>query len=147
MLQLTKRINIENAVLHATLSLPFEMRQKSRMRVTLDNGEDAGVILPRGSMLKEGDVLQADSGALIGIFAAPEAVTRVVCEEQLLFAKACYHLGNRHVPLQIGAGWLRYRCDHVLDDMLRGLGLQIQYEISAFEPESGAYHQGHAHHG
>ena len=147
MLQLTKRVNIENAVLHATLSLPFDMRQKSRMRVTLDNGEEAGVILSRGAMLKEGDVLQAESGVLIGVFAAPEAVTCAVCDDRLLFSKACYHLGNRHVPLQIGDGWLRYRRDHVLDEMLLGLGLQVQHEIAAFEPESGAYHQEHARHG
>ena len=146
MLQITKRVNIENVVLDATLSLPYDLRQKSRVRVTLDNGKDAGVFLPRGSVLKDGDVLQADSGALIGVFAAPEEVTTVRCDGVLLLTKACYHLGNRHVPLQIGNGWLRYRRDHVLDEMIESLGLKVVHEVTAFEPESGAYH-GHGHHG
>lgn len=146
MLQITKRIEIENAVLDATLSLPFDQRQKSRLRVKLDNGEDAGVMLPRGTSLREGDVLQADSGLLIGVFAAQEEVSTVRCDNALLFAKACYHLGNRHVPLQIGQGWLRYGRDYVLDEMLEHFGLSVKHELAPFEPESGAYHNhGHSH--
>ena len=145
MLQITKRVNIENVVLDATLSLSYDLRQKSRVLVTLDNGNEAGIILPRGTRLREGDVLQADSGLFIGVFAAPEEVTTARCADALLFAKACYHLGNRHVPLQIGDACLRYKRDHVLDDMLLGLGLQIEHEVATFEPEPGAY-DGHVQH-
>lgn len=146
MLQVTRRVIIENAVLDATLSLPYELRQKSRLRSTLDNGIEVGLMLPRGSVLKAGDILQAEDGRLIGVFAAAEEVTTARSDDALTFAKACYHLGNRHTPLQISNGWLRYRRDHVLDDMVQMLGLTLIHERAAFEPESGAYAGGH-HHG
>ncbi|MEJ2360964.1 MAG: urease accessory protein UreE [Gammaproteobacteria bacterium] len=129
-----------------TLTLPYELRQKSRLRATLDNGEELGLLLPRGTVLRGGDYLRAESGAVILVQAAEEVVSTVTEHEPRLFARACYHLGNRHVPLQIGDGWLCYLHDHVLDDMLRGLGLEVQCERAPFEPEAGAYGGGHHHH-
>lgn len=129
-----------------TLTLPYELRQKSRLRATLDNGEEIGLLLPRGTVLRGGDCLKAESGAVILVQAAEEVVSTVAEKDPRLFARACYHLGNRHVPLQIGDGWLRYLHDHVLDDMLRGLGLQVNCERAPFEPEAGAYGGGHHHH-
>jgi urease accessory protein len=131
------------------LVLPFGERSKSRLRATLDNGEEAGLFLERGSVLRHGDLLLADDGRVIEVDAAPENVSTVHTADALMLARAAYHLGNRHVALQIGSGWLRYQHDHVLDDMLRGFGLEVVIEELPFEPEGGAYvaasHHTHAH--
>ena len=130
----------------ATLTLPFEQRQKSRLRATLDDGTEVGLFLPRGTVLRHGDCLQATDGRVIAVQAAAETVSTVSAAEPLQLTRAAYHLGNRHVPLQIGSGWLRYRHDHVLDEMVVQLGLQVMVESAAFEPEAGAYGGGHHHH-
>ncbi len=131
----------------STLTLELDQRIKSRLRVTLDNGEEAGLFLPRGTQLLEGDLLQAETGEMIKIQAALESVSTVPIKDALSMARACYHLGNRHVPLQIADHFVRYQHDHVLDDMVRGLGLQVIIEKAPFEPEPGAYdgHPGHNH--
>lgn len=129
-----------------TLTLPYELRQKSRLRANLDNGIEIGLLLPRGTVLRGGDCLRSESGEVILVQAAEEVVSTVYEQDPTLFARACYHLGNRHVPLQIGESWLRYLHDHVLDTMLQGLGLQVSCERAPFEPEAGAYAGGHHHH-
>lgn len=129
---------------HASLTLSFDDRQRSRLRTRLDNGEEAGLFLDRGQILRGGDRLTAENGLIVEVHAAPEPVSTVRCDDAVQLARAAYHLGNRHVALQIGAGWLRYRQDHVLDDMVRGLRLQVVAEIAPFEPEGGAY-GGHSH--
>lgn len=130
----------------ATLTLPFDLRQKSRLRAVLDDGQEVGIMLSRGEVLRGGDCLQAESGLVIRLQAANEAVSRVASTDSLLLQKACYHLGNRHVPLQITADGLCYLQDHVLDQMVESLGLDVKHETAPFEPESGAYHQhGHTH--
>jgi len=121
------------------LILPFGERSKSRLRAFLDNGEEAGLFLERGSVLRHGDLLLADDGRVVEVQAANETVSTVHTADGSMLARACYHLGNRHVALQIGAGWLRYQHDHVLDDMLRGFGLEVVVEQLPFEPEGGAY--------
>lgn len=128
------------------LTLPFELRQKSRLKAQLDSGKEVGLMLPRGLLLRGGDCLRAEDGSVIRIEAADESVSTVHHDDLLMIAKASYHLGNRHVPLQIGNGWLRYQHDHVLDDMVRGLGLNVMHEMAPFEPEGGAYSGGHGHH-
>ncbi len=126
----------------AVLTLPFGDRQRSRLRTQLDGGEEVGLMLPRGHVLRDGDCLRASDGRIIAVSAAVEAVSTAYADDAQLLARAAYHLGNRHMPLQVGAGWLRYRHDHVLDDMVKGLGLKVQTEQAPFEPESGAYHVG-----
>lgn len=131
-----------------TLSLPINKRIKSRLRVVLDNGQDAGLFLPRGQILRGGSLLKSETGEIIEVIAAPESVSSVYCDDALLLNRVTYHLGNRHVPLQIGAGFVRYQHDHVLDDMVQGLGAQVTSEKAAFEPEDGAYggsSHGHSH--
>ncbi|MBK6508356.1 MAG: urease accessory protein UreE [Haliea sp.] len=129
----------------ATLSLPIDQRVKSRLKVTLDDGREAGLFLPRGEILRGGDLLQSTEGLVIQVQAAAETVSTVHSDNALALARACYHLGNRHVPLQITADWVRYQHDHVLDDMVRGLGLTVAVEQAPFEPEAGAYKHGHGH--
>jgi urease accessory protein len=128
------------------LVLPFGDRAKSRLRAALDNGEEAGLFLERGSILRHGDLLLADDGRVVEVEAAPEMVSTVHTDDGVMLARASYHLGNRHVPLQIGPGWLRYQHDHVLDAMLEGFGLRVRVESAPFEPEGGAYVSAHTPH-
>jgi urease accessory protein len=121
------------------LELPFEARCRSRLRATMPNGEVAAIVMARGQVLRGGDLLLADDGRVIEVRAAAELVSTVRGAEPERLLRAAYHLGNRHVTLQIGADWLRYNHDHVLDDMVRGLGLRVDVEQAPFEPESGAY--------
>ncbi|MCP5149515.1 MAG: urease accessory protein UreE [Ectothiorhodospiraceae bacterium] len=127
-----------------TLTLPFEQRQRSRARVRLDGGREVGLFLPRGTVLRSGDRLRLSDGRVVEVRAAPESVSTALAADPILLARAAYHLGNRHVALQVGAGWVRYLHDHVLDDMVRALGLDVRAERAPFEPESGAY-GGHGH--
>jgi len=146
MIELIQRIDHGEPA--ATLTLPLEKRIRSRLRVTLDDGTEAGVFLERGQVLHEGDLLASAHGLIVQIRAAAEAVSEVRCDDPLLLARACYHLGNRHMPLQIDQGLLRYQHDHVLDEMLRGLGLDPTFVEAPLEPEPGAYGgsaQGRAH--
>jgi len=132
----------------AQLMLPFEVRSRSRFRARLQNGEEVGVQLARGRILRGGDLLLGSDGRVVEIAASPEKVSTARSADALLLARTAYHLGNRHVALQIGDGWLRYLHDHVLDEMVRGLGTSVTEELAPFEPEAGAYHgeggSGHA---
>jgi urease accessory protein len=128
-----------------TVTLPFELRQKSRLRVRLDSGQDAAVILPRGGVLRDGDLLRADDGTVVCVRAAEEEVSTARAQDATALLRAAYHLGNRHIAVQVGEGFVRYRHDHVLDDMVRALGLSVCEEHAPFEPEAGAYGHGHGH--
>ncbi|HEY0218256.1 MAG TPA: urease accessory protein UreE [Afipia sp.] len=128
-----------------SITLPFELRQKSRLRTRLDGGPDVGILLGRGRVLRAGVLLKAKDGTVIEIRAAPEAVSTIRCSDRLMLARGAYHLGNRHVPLQIGDGFLRYQRDYVLDDLVRQLGFDVVAETAPFEPEAGAYGAGHSH--
>ena len=130
------------------LTLPIELRVRSRFRAKLDDGREAGLFLPRGTLLRGGDLLSGNDGIVIQVMSAPEKVSTVHCDDTTLLARAAYHLGNRHIPLQVEHGWLRYLHDHVLDDMLKQMGLKLVVELAPFEPEAGAYQQaanGHHH--
>jgi urease accessory protein len=156
MIKLTRKADTANATdkVDSTLTLPLQSRIKSRLRVTLDNGETAGLFLERGTTLMNGDLLVADGGYRVRVIAAPEKLSIIRSEDPHLLARACYHLGNRHVPIQIEANHVSYLHDHVLDGMLRGLGLTVETTDAPFEPEPGAYggsaekghrHQAHEH--
>ena len=130
----------------AKLVLPFELRQKSRLLAELDTGEEVGLVLDRGNILRGGDRLLASDGRVVEVVAAAEAVSLVKARDAARLTRVAYHLGNRHVAVQLGAGWLRYLHDHVLDDMVRGLGFDVGYAELPFEPEAGAYaHAGRGH--
>jgi urease accessory protein len=144
MLTITEKLDTP-AKASASLTLPFEKRQKSRLRVSLDNDQEVALILERGSVLRHGELLRADDGLIVEIRAADEEVAVISTQDPFLFARACYHLGNRHVPLQIGEGWLRIQRDHVLENMVESLGLLVRYELAPFEPESGAYSEDSNH--
>ncbi|HUI99653.1 MAG TPA: urease accessory protein UreE [Usitatibacter sp.] len=127
------------------LELPFERRQKTRQRAVLDSGEEVTLDLPRGDVLRGGDWLVASDGRVVQVVAQTEQVVHVECATPRLLATAAYHLGNRHVPVQVGDGWLRIAADPVLERMLEGLGAKLAALEAAFEPESGAYAAHHRH--
>ncbi len=136
------------------LVLPFELRARSRLRAQLESGEEVGLVLERGGVLRNGDLLCTADWRVVEIVAAPEEVSIVSSGDPAHLARAAYHLGNRHVALQVGHGWLRYLHDHVLDDMVRGMGFTVTFDTLPFEPESGAYSTAttsdagrHSHHG
>jgi urease accessory protein len=144
-LNITRKLTFSaDARADVKLILPFQLRNKSRLRTALENGEEVGLILERGSVLRGGDRLHSDDGRVVEVVAEPESVSTVSAADPLALCRASYHLGNRHVALQIGDGWVRYQHDHVLDEMVRGLGLQVVVEDAPFEPEAGAY-GGHSH--
>ncbi len=129
-----------------TVTLPRDQREKSRLKVMLDDGREAGLFFEKGVSFQDGDlIISDDKSVLVEIKAADETVSSVYCDDPLQLARACYHLGNRHIPLQIDEGILRYQHDHVLDDMVRGFGLEVKTEQASFEPESGAYSSGSSH--
>ena len=129
------------------LSLGFEARSKSRLRTRLESGEEVGLFLARGAALHDGDKLAANDGRIVEVIAAPEKLMTICSEDPLQLARAAYHLGNRHVAVQIEATRLCFAADHVLGSMLQGLGLPVEEIVAPFEPESGAYggHRGHTH--
>lgn len=147
MLHITQRLQVHSTQenIDDQLILPFDMRQKSRLRVVLASGLEAALMLERGIILRGGDVLRAEDGRLVQVIAADQAVTNVTAQTARALMCAAYHLGNRHVPLQVGDGWLRLEEDYVLNDMLKGLGMQTTNILAPFEPESGAYGGGRRH--
>ena len=135
----------------ATVTLDWDLRQKSRFEATDSLGRSLGVFLPRGSVVRGGDVLVAEDGSLIRVQAAPQTVLRITtCTAHgspFDLTRAAYHLGNRHVPIELRPDYLQIEPDHVLAEMLRAMHLIVNTVDAPFEPESGAYasHGGHAH--
>ncbi|PXW23644.1 urease accessory protein UreE [Paraburkholderia caballeronis] len=128
-----------------TVTLAYDARCKSRFAATLDTGEEVGVVLPRGTVLRDGDVLVADDGGLVRVVAAAESVLLVRAPDRLTLTRAAYHLGNRHTPVEVGDDYLKLEADPVLEDMLKRLGARVARETQPFQPEAGAYGGGHRH--
>ena len=127
------------------LVLPFDLRRKSRLRTSLANGTEAALFLPRGSVLRDGDLLEAEDGSLIKVESAREDVFFVTAETPYALMRAAYHLGNRHTPVELGEDFLKLEADPVLLEMLVQLGATVRKECSPFHPEGGAYGGGHRH--
>lgn len=147
---LTLHTKIEQAErIDDELLLPFDLREKCRLRARLASGEETAVFTARGTILRHGDLLRGDDGRVVKIVAAREPTYRVECETPHALLRCAFHLGNRHAQAEVGgvtgAQFLRIRKDPVLKDMLHGLGATVTEEAAVFEPESGAY-GGHRHH-
>ncbi len=135
------------------LRLAFEWRQKSRCRVTVSRGamagEQVGLFLPRGTVLRQGDSVGTEDGVWLSVSAAVEQLMHVTAANSLALTRLAYHLGNRHVPVQLGGSgeqaWLRLQLDHVLEAMVVGLGGTVSVVSEPFDPEAGAYGGGHRH--
>ena len=167
MLQVSKLIaqgqGLASALLKraTTVELDWDVRQKSRFDATDSAGRSLGIFLPRGTVVRGGDVLVAEDGSLVRVTAAPQSVLKIThCPAHGTpydLIRAAYHLGNRHVPIELKPDHLKIEPDHVLADMLRAMHLIVHAVIEAFEPENGAYatgghahghdhHHGHGHH-
>jgi urease accessory protein len=137
----------------STITLEWDTRQKSRFDATDSTGRALGVFLPRGTVVRGGDVLVAEDGSLVRVEAAPQDVLRITaCTEHgspFDLTRAAYHLGNRHVPIELQPDHLKIEPDHVLADMLRAMHMTVVAVSEPFEPENGAYgdhgHADHAH--
>lgn len=134
----------------ATIELDWDVRQKSRFDATDSLGRQLGIFLPRGTVVRGGDVLVAEDGSLIRVIAAPQPVLVITACTQhgspFDLTRAAYHLGNRHVPIELKPDHLKIEPDHVLADMLRAMHLTVRAATEAFEPEGGAYSAtGHSH--
>ena len=127
----------------ATVELDWDVRQKSRFDATDSKGRQIGVCLPRGTLVRGGDVLVAEDGSLIKVIAAAQPVLVIThCAQHgtsFDLTRAAYHLGNRHVPIELKPDHLKIEPDHVLADMLRAMHLIVHETNAAFEPEGGAY--------
>jgi len=148
MVEIRNRVFVRGVTPKGKLALPFDRRTKTRQRAVLEGGEEVAILLPRGEVLRGGDLVAASDGRIIEVVASAEAVLHITGTSPRELARAAYHLGNRHVPVEVGEGYLRIAADHVLEDMLRGLGATIEPMSAAFEPEAGAYsggHHGHDH--
>ena len=141
MLKITTILPAKSLTPNYTLTLPYDQRQKSRLRTKLDNGVEVGILLTHGQKLSHGDLLQGEDGSVVEVRAAPEPVSTIFQLSPLQQMRACYHLGNRHVALQIDQDFIRYLKDPVLDHMIESLDMQIIHELAPFEPEAGAYHR------
>lgn len=133
----------------ATVALDWDVRQKSRFAATDSQGRELGVFLPRGTVVRGGDVLVAEDGSLVRVLAAPQPVLRITpCAEHgtpFDLTRAAYHLGNRHVPIELKPDHLKIEPDHVLAGMLRAMHLTVCEASAPFEPEAGAYGGGNSH--
>ncbi len=128
-----------------TLTLTYDLRRKTRQLVRLNDGEEIGLLLAPGTILKDGDVLESAEGDRVRILAAAEPILFVTASDREKLTRAAYHLGNRHIPVEIGIGFLRLEADPVLKEMLQRLELSVEERKEAFNPESGAYRGGHRH--
>ena len=134
----------------ATVELDWDVRQKSRFDTTDSLDRHLGVFLPRGTLVRGGDVLLAEDGSMVKVLAAPQAVLRITAcaahGSPFDLTRAAYHLGNRHVPIELKPDHLKIEPDHVLADLLRAMHLIVNAVEEAFEPEGGAYSAAtHAH--
>lgn len=127
-----------------TVELSFDTRQKSRFRATLTTGIHIGADLPRTGILRSGAYIATEQGEILRVDAKAERLMQVTAPTAFDLLKAAYHLGNRHVPLMLTPTALYFEPDHVLAEMVMGLGLNVSEVDHPFEPESGAYAQ-HSH--
>ena len=144
MLTFTQRLNLVETTVSFSLSLTAEERTRTRHRFATPSGQELYLRLPRGTVLQQGDLLQSEDGeTIIKIVAKPEPVLTVTAQKPVDLLRASYHLGNRHVSLEVTPDYLRLSVDSVLQAMLEQLGVEVQEEVVPFQPETGAY--GHSH--
>ena len=132
------------AVTHE-LELGYDERVKSRLAAVCRDGTAVAILLPRGTVMRDGTLLAADTGAIVRVVAAPQAVTRVTADSTLALLRAVYHLANRHVPVRLAPDHALIESDPVLEQMLQSLGARVEQVWMPFDPEPGAYGGGHSH--
>lgn len=137
--------DVRAATIAGQLVLPYELREKCRLRARLSDGEEVAIFTVRGTVLRGGDLLTGEDCRVIEVVAASEPTYLVQCADAHTLLRCAFHLGNRHTQAQLGDGWLRIRCDPVLKEMLECLQAVVTAQEAPFEPEAGAYGGGHGH--
>lgn len=151
MLQVFERMDHTQDKISDSITLDHDTRKKSRIKSMTDGGSDIAIFMQRGHPLLVGEILKTECGLLITVKGKAEDVSTAVASDWLNFSKVCYHLGNRHTLLQIGQLWVRFKTDHVLDQLAENYGLTVNNMPAVFEPENGAYgaasqgHHSHSH--
>ncbi len=147
MLQVFERLDHTHDDISDSITLDHDTRKKSRIKGVTDKGADIGIFVERGHPLLVGEILKTECGLLIEVKGQAEAVSTALGTDWLTFSKVCYHLGNRHTTLQVGELWVRFKPDHVLEELAENYGLTIDKTAAVFAPENGAYgkRSGHSH--
>ncbi|WP_354624114.1 urease accessory protein UreE [Psychromonas sp. MME2] len=147
MLQVYERLDHTHDSINDSITLDHDTRKKARIKGQTDNGIMVGIFVERGHPLLVGEILKTECGLLIEVKGKEEAVSTAIANDWMSFSKICYHLGNRHTSLQIGELWVRFKPDHVLEELAENYGLTIDRTPAVFEPENGAYgaRSGHSH--
>ena len=147
MLQVFERLDHTHDDISDSITLDHDTRKKSRIKGVTDKGADIGIFVERGHPLLVGEILKTECGLLIEVKGQAEAVSTALSTDWLTFSKVCYHLGNRHTTLQVGELWVRFKPDHVLEELAENYGLTIDKTAAVFAPENGAYgkRSGHSH--
>lgn len=139
MIKVYERISHCHKPITDSITLDQDTRKKSRIKSTTDKGFDIGIFVERGHPLLVDEILKSECGQFIKVKGQAEPVSTAISTDWPSFAKVCYHLGNRHTSMQIGELWLRFKPDHVLEQLAENYGLTINKVPAVFEPESGAY--------
>ena len=135
-----------NPMASDSLTLVFDERHRRRIRLVSDRGAPVLLDLRRTAAMADGDGLRCDDGAWLAVRAAPEELVEIACADAHALARIAWHLGNRHLPTELSAATLRIRPDHVIEEMVRGLGATVRRVVAPFQPEGGAYaNAGHTH--
>ena len=147
MLEVYERLGLHcHDPVNETVVLEHDQRDKGRLRLVSESGQEVRLFLERGKPLLVGEFLKTECGKIVQVKGALEPIAHASCDDWHTFARACYHLGNRHVKIQVGERWLRIKPDYVLEEMVHLMGLLVTHENAVFDPESGAYSQaGHSH--
>ena len=148
MLQTFERLSHSHDTIHDSVTLDQDTRKKARIKISTDQGQSLGIFMQRGHPLLVGEVLKTECGLLIEVKGKAEQVSTAIASNWMDFSRICYHLGNRHTSLQIGELWVRFKPDHVLEELAENYGLTIDRTAAVFEPENGAYgnlKNGHSH--
>ena len=147
MLQVFERLDHSHDEIGDSITLDQDTRKKSRIKGVTDKGADIGIFVERGHPLLVGEILKRECGLLVEVKGQAVEVSTAVGSDWLAFSKVCYHLGNRHTVLQVGELWVRFKPDHVLEELAAKYGLSINKTPAVFEPENGAYgkNSGHSH--
>ncbi len=131
-----------------SITLDADERHRRRVVLTGERGTKFLLDLPQATALRDGDGLLLDDGAIVRIVGRPEPLIEIAAADSHELARVAWHIGNRHIDVQIVGERLRIRRDHVIEDMLRGLGARLTPVQAPFDPERGAYdHHGHDHGG
>jgi urease accessory protein len=144
MLQAFERLSHSHYPIDDSVTLDHDTRKKARIKISTDKGQTLGIFIQRGHPLLVGEVLKTECGLLIQVKGKAEEVSTAIATNWMSFSRICYHLGNRHTSLQIGELWVRFKPDHVLEELAENYGLSINRTPAIFEPENGAY-GGHSH--